>query len=105
ERAARALIEAEPYRDSGYVLLMEVLAARGNVAEGVRVFERLRTLVRDELGTTPSPEAIAAHERLLRPEPLQRSSAAGPTISSIELPAELRAHAQGPLIGRRRELS
>ena len=41
----------------------------GNVAEGMRVFERLRTLLRDELGTAPSPEAIAAHERLLRPGP------------------------------------
>ncbi len=67
ERAARGLIESEPYRESGYVLLMESLAAQGNVAEGVRTFERLRTLLRDELGTTPSPEALAAHERLLNP--------------------------------------
>ena len=67
ERAARALIDSEPYRESGYVLLMEALAARGNVAEGMRVFERLRTLLRDELGTAPSPDAIAAYERLLRP--------------------------------------
>ncbi len=68
ERAARTLIESEPYRESGYVILMEALAARGNVAEAVRVFEALRTLLRDELGTSPSPEAIAAHDRLLRPE-------------------------------------
>ena len=34
ERAARTLIESEPYRESGYVLLMEALATRGNVAEG-----------------------------------------------------------------------
>jgi DNA-binding SARP family transcriptional activator len=67
ERAARTLIETEPYRESGYVLLMEALAARGNVAEALRVFDGLRTLLRDELGTNPSPEAIAAHERLLRP--------------------------------------
>src|SRR6202042_1499731 len=67
ERAARGLIESEPYRESGYVLLMQALAARGNVAEAMRVFERLRTLLRDELGTAPSPDAIAAHERLLHP--------------------------------------
>ena len=47
ERAARTLIESEPYRESGYVLLMEALATRGNVAEGLRVFDRLRTLLRD----------------------------------------------------------
>src|ERR1700756_5531394 len=56
ERAARTLIESEPYRESGYVILMEALAARGNVAEAVRVFETLRTLLRDEIGTSPSPE-------------------------------------------------
>ena len=55
ERAARTLIEAEPYRESGYVLLMAALEAQGNVAEGLRVFEQLRSLLRDELGTMPSP--------------------------------------------------
>ena len=67
ERAARNLIEAEPYRESGYALLMEALALQGNVAEGLLVFDRLRTLLRDELGTMPSAETIAVHERLLRP--------------------------------------
>ena len=109
ERAARGLIEAEPYRESGYVLLMAALAARGNVAEGLRVFERLRTLLRDELGTAPSPEAIEAHARLLRPgAPEAGAGAAGPgepTVSSVELPAELRARSQAPLVGRRRELT
>ncbi len=67
ERAARALIDTEPYRESGYVLLMGAFQAQGNVAEGLRVFERLRGLLREELGTSPSPEAMAAHERLLHP--------------------------------------
>lgn len=67
QRAARTLIEAEPYREPGYALLMEALAADGNIAEALRVYERLRTLLRDELGTSPSPETIASHERLLRP--------------------------------------
>ena len=107
ERAARALIDAEPYRESGYVLLMEALAARGNVAEGVRVFERLRTLLRDELGTAPSPEAIEAHERLLMPAARAapgRDEQGGAAAASIELPDELRARAAVPLVGRRREL-
>ncbi len=65
ERAGRALIELEPFRESGYVLLMEALAAQGNIAEAVRVFERLRRLLRDDLGTAPSPEVIVVQERLL----------------------------------------
>jgi SARP family transcriptional regulator, regulator of embCAB operon len=106
ERAARTLIESEPYRESGYVILMEALAARGNVAEGVRVFETLRTLLRDELGTRPSPEAIAAHDRLLRPEARgEPVGAAAPAGAPIPLPADLRHRPQGPLIGRERELA
>ncbi len=106
ERAARALIDAEPYRESGYVLLMQALAAHGNVAEAMRVFERLRALLRDELGTTPSAGAIAAYERLLRPARLD--SADGPDEprgATLELPAELRALSEMLLVGRRRELA
>ena len=32
---------------------MELLAARGNVAEALRVYDQLRVLLRDELGATP----------------------------------------------------
>ena len=108
ERAARSLIEAEPYRESGYVLLMEALAARGNVAEGLRVFERLRALLRDELGTAPSREAIEAHAQLLRPAsrgPLGPLPSGEPATSPVELPAELRPRADGLLVGRGRELA
>ena len=106
ERSARALIEAEPYRESGYVLLIQALAARGNVAEGMRVFERLRTLLRDELGTTPSPEAIAMHDQLLRPAPQSpREAVEEHRVAALELPAELRARSEVPLVGRRRELA
>jgi DNA-binding SARP family transcriptional activator len=109
ERAARTLIESEPYRESGYVLLMQALAARGNVAEAMRVFDALRTLLRDELGTSPSPEAIAAHERLLRPRsrggPGARASDEEPGASAIPLPADLRVRAQATVVGRDHELA
>jgi DNA-binding SARP family transcriptional activator len=109
ERAARTLIESEPYRESGYVLLMQALQIQGNVAEGLRIFDRLRTLLRDELGTTPSPDAIAIHRELLDPSGTGFGSAspgAGPAgAAQIPLPAELRARAAGPLVGRRDELA
>jgi DNA-binding SARP family transcriptional activator len=66
ERAARALVAAAPYRESGYRLLMEYLAARGDVAEALRVYERLRTRLRDELGIAPSEAVAQLHRRLLR---------------------------------------
>jgi DNA-binding SARP family transcriptional activator len=85
ERAGRTLIESEPYRESGYVLLIEALRRQGNVAEGLLVFERLRGLLRDELGTTPSPETIAVHARLLHP----RESASGPQVPVSRAPASV----------------
>src|SRR4029077_6177352 len=66
ERTARELIAHAPYRESGYRLLMEILAARGNIAEALRVYEDLRTLLRDELGATPSPPIQALHVQLLK---------------------------------------
>lgn len=66
ERHARALIELAPYRESGYQLLMEILAARGSVPEALRVYEQLRRLLRDELGVAPGREVQDVHQRLLR---------------------------------------
>ncbi len=107
ERAARGVIQGEPYRESGYVLLMEALEAQGNIAEALRVFDQLRTLLRDELGTMPSPEALAISDRLLRPGARGRAPdelGAGDAVA-VELPAELGMRAQGPLVGRGRELA
>jgi DNA-binding SARP family transcriptional activator len=66
ERIARDLIHAAPFRESGYRLLMEALERTGNRAEALRVFEDLRLLLADELGTSPDPQTTAMHARLLR---------------------------------------
>jgi len=65
ERAGRALVEAVPYRESGYRYLMQALEARGEIAEALRVYDRLRCLLRDQLGIPPRRELQALHERLL----------------------------------------
>jgi DNA-binding SARP family transcriptional activator len=65
ERSGRALIHAAPFRESGYRLLMEFHAARGDVAEALRVYETLRQLVRTELGAAPCAATQALHARLL----------------------------------------
>lgn len=54
-RAARRLLEGNPLRETGYRLLMQSLAARGNIAEALGVYEQARTILRDELGATPGP--------------------------------------------------
>jgi DNA-binding SARP family transcriptional activator len=66
EERARTLTELAPYRETGHRLLMEALERRGNLAEAVRAYERLRVLLRDELGIAPSPALQDAHRRLLQ---------------------------------------
>jgi DNA-binding SARP family transcriptional activator len=78
ETAAHAAVAAAPFRESAHRLLMEIHEAAGNPAEALRAYERLRRLLREELGTAPGAAAMAVHERLLhggappahaRPEP------------------------------------
>jgi DNA-binding SARP family transcriptional activator len=66
ERVARELVALAPYRERGHALLMEILVARGNGAEALRVYEQLRRWLRDELGASPTPELRELQERLLR---------------------------------------
>jgi SARP family transcriptional regulator, regulator of embCAB operon len=65
EERARMLTELAPYRESGHRILLEALARRGNLAEALRAYERLRVLLREELGIAPSPALQAVHRRLL----------------------------------------
>jgi DNA-binding SARP family transcriptional activator len=65
EECGRRLIELAPYRETGHRILMEALERRGNFAEALRVYERLRVLLRDELGIAPSPDVQTVYRRLL----------------------------------------
>jgi DNA-binding SARP family transcriptional activator len=44
---------------------MEALERSGNVAEALRVYDRLRVTLRDELGIAPSPRVQDVYRRLL----------------------------------------
>jgi SARP family transcriptional regulator, regulator of embCAB operon len=62
---ASEAIARRPFRESGYRLLMRGHAASGNCAEALRVYERCRMLISDELGVGPSPETKEVHEAVL----------------------------------------
>jgi SARP family transcriptional regulator, regulator of embCAB operon len=64
-RASRELTRREPYRESGYVLLMQALARDGNPAEALLAYEELRTHLREELGVAPSSRTQELHRELL----------------------------------------
>jgi DNA-binding SARP family transcriptional activator len=65
QRAGRALIEAEPLRETGYRHLMEFFVARDDIASALQVYETLRVRLRDGLGVGPSPPMQDLHRRLL----------------------------------------
>jgi DNA-binding SARP family transcriptional activator len=67
ERSARSMVRLAPFREAGYRLLMEALAAQGNAAEALQVYDAIRCRLRDELGTAPGAELQALHQRLLGP--------------------------------------
>jgi DNA-binding SARP family transcriptional activator/tetratricopeptide (TPR) repeat protein len=105
ERASRELIARSPYRETGYRFQMEALAAGGNFAEALRVYDDLRVLLRDELGAVPAAEIQALHERLLSGGALgpgERSPATGER--QVPLPAPLSPRERSAFVGREREL-
>ncbi|MBS1721929.1 MAG: hypothetical protein JSS66_02860 [Armatimonadetes bacterium] len=59
-----------PLREDLNIAVMRALAKGGETAEAIRQFERLETLLQEELGVYPSTAAVEALEKL--PEPLAR---------------------------------
>ncbi len=96
ERAARRVVERAPYRETGYRRLMEVQEAKGDLAEALCAYERLRCLLRDELGTAPAPAIQEIHARLLRAGAAPRG---GPTLGQ-----RLRHRDRTRFVGREHEL-
>jgi DNA-binding SARP family transcriptional activator len=64
-RAGRELTQHEPYRESGWRILMEALVAEGNTAEALQTYDRLRVLLRQELGIAPSEATQQLHKAML----------------------------------------
>jgi DNA-binding SARP family transcriptional activator/KaiC/GvpD/RAD55 family RecA-like ATPase len=111
EHAAAALVERQPFREDRYALLMDAQARRGNSAEALRTFERLRVLLRDELGATPSPGVVAVHESVLRGQVSRAafadatgsgngSATRAPAAASFPVPAVAPRTSDGAFVGR-----
>jgi YVTN family beta-propeller protein len=62
---AEELVALSPFRETGYRRLMEAHVGTGDRAEALRVYERCRRLLADELGAYPSPETESIYRALL----------------------------------------
>lgn len=63
--AARDVVALRPFRESAYRLLMRAHASAGNGAEALRVYERCKAVISEELGVNPSPDTQALHAEVL----------------------------------------
>jgi len=98
ELAARTLVQRAPFRESGHRLLLRALLENGEAAEGLRAFDSVRTLFRDELGIVPSAPLRALHADLL-----DATHVAEPRdVAGWRIPHRLAK--PGPLVGRVPEL-
>jgi class 3 adenylate cyclase len=76
ERSARALIDREPLRESGYRYLMMALARRGNAAEAIQTYTDFARRLDKEVGISPSSDIRAIRDQLTQKaaEPPPRAS-------------------------------
>jgi YVTN family beta-propeller protein len=65
-RYGEEVTELEPFREGGYRQLMHAHKLAGDSAEALRVYERCRRLLADELGAYPSAETESIYRDLLR---------------------------------------
>jgi DNA-binding SARP family transcriptional activator len=63
---AEEAVTLEPYRESGYRMLMRIHRLAGNPAEALRVYDRLCRLLAADLGTRPALETKRLSEELGR---------------------------------------
>lgn len=64
--AAETILGLDPFSEPTYRALMRLYAADGARAEALRVYERCRRLLAEELGVPPSAETEALYVELLR---------------------------------------
>jgi DNA-binding SARP family transcriptional activator/DNA-binding XRE family transcriptional regulator len=81
-RQLRELTAREPLNEKAHALLLRALAATGQRAAALDLFERTRRRLVEELGASPGPELADAHLRTLRePEPEPEPEPATPGAS------------------------
>ena len=98
---ADGFVAREPLRERAYELLMLGLWRAGRQAEALAAYERLRVMLRDELGVDPSTAAARLHLQMLSEDPALGLTATGRARAPRSMPPAPTT----PLFGREAELS
>ncbi|WP_103509037.1 BTAD domain-containing putative transcriptional regulator, partial [Streptomyces sp. SM13] len=93
-----ALCDAHPLDEPLQVLRITALRDAGRPAEALAVYEEVRTLLDDRLGTAPGPALRALHTELLHQEPAEptTSGRTGAGLSGPAAPEPSGPSASGP---------
>ena len=97
------LLAADPWREEGYRQLMTLLADTGDTSAAITQYQRLRSVLADELGVEPDHETQALYEQIRRG---RRSAAMAAGISTESAPSVVASVASNvparthPFVGR-----
>jgi predicted ATPase/DNA-binding SARP family transcriptional activator len=97
--AAQSAVEEEPLRDRRWAQLMLALYRAGRQADALRTFQRLRSMLGDELGIEPSPRLVALEEAIVLQKPELDWQPPGPALDRPSFRTNL-PHQISSFIGR-----
>ena len=63
-RDSETVVEVDPYRESGYRLLMRAHAAAGNRASVLQAYQRCRQVLAEDLGISPARQTESVYREL-----------------------------------------
>lgn len=96
---ARRLVQTDTLREGSHRQLMEAYLASGEKAQALRHYDKLRKLLREELGVEPSPETQMLRDRIAATgNGVSPAAPPHPTISPPELTYAPQATAVQPIV-------
>ncbi len=93
-----SLVDAEPFRERRWALLMRTLYLAGRQHDALQAFQRARALLRDELGLSPGAELFDVERAILNQEPSLRPNRAADGAVQAPRSSDLRT---SRVVGRR----
>ncbi len=76
-----ALVADHPFREPAWEQLMIAYYVSARQSDALAAYQRLKTILADELGIDPSPPLRDLHERILRQEPMDAKPPADTTLA------------------------
>ncbi|MDG4763416.1 BTAD domain-containing putative transcriptional regulator [Solwaraspora sp. WMMD406] len=81
-----ALVAEFPFREQLTGLFMAALYRTGRQTDALHAYQKVRTLLNDELGIDPGPELQELHRRILQNDPALLGPAAYETVAAVPPP-------------------